>query len=81
MLSLLSILYQMCLRRLFPDTHGFISLKKYWKKKGCLYIKDFENLMKGSFWPNDYSDSLSEENIQLPKIITEKKIKDYYKAV
>lgn len=37
--------------------------------------------MKGSFWPNDYSDSLSEENIQLPKIITEKKIKDYYKAV
>ena len=31
--------------------------------------------MKGSFWPNDYSDSLSEENIQLPKIITEKKSK------
>lgn len=68
-------------KKTFSDTHGFISLKKYWKKKGCLYIKDFENLMKGSFWPNDYSDSLSEENIQLPKIITEKKIKDYYKAV
>lgn len=45
------------------------------EKKGCLYIKDFENLMKGSFWPNDYSDSLSEENIQLPKFITEKKSK------
>lgn len=61
-----------------PWLHKF---KKILEKKGCLYIKDFENLMKGSFWPNDYSDSLSEENIQLPKIITEKKIKDYYKAV